>query len=147
MDQSVQSSHHEPALRAASARHACGVNGWLEPASYHALGVGGLTMPAMCPPLERMKRTSPPSSWTDFYELVHGTMWSLMAPTTYVGFLIVAQVQPAPVFPARPGPTGSRVEGAQVGRVESGGDPGGVGVPPRMSNAGGVSPSSQFETT
>ena len=60
MDQSVQSSHQEPPLREASARQACGVNGWLELVSYHAFGVGGLTMPAMWPPLERMNRTSPP---------------------------------------------------------------------------------------
>ena len=38
------------------------------------LGVGGLTMPAMCPPLLRTKRTGPEIKWLAAYAERHGTM-------------------------------------------------------------------------
>src|ERR1700727_1087179 len=82
----VQSSHHEPDCRTAAARQSAGAadpssaaeattGAWPSAASaaeaeaagsgaaasYQAFGPGGLTMPAMWPPLERTYLTSPPS--------------------------------------------------------------------------------------
>ena len=48
----------------------------------HALGPGGLTMPAMCPPLPSTNRTGPLTRSTVLYADSHGTMWSLIALTT-----------------------------------------------------------------
>ena len=83
-DQRVQSSHHVPALRCAVARHAsagpaAASSSW---ARNHAFGFGGLTMPAMWPPLLSTNRTGPLTRDVVLYADSHGTMWSLIALTT-----------------------------------------------------------------
>src|SRR5215218_5766242 len=84
-DQVAQSSHHDPLRRWAPARQPAAVAGGASSVgatSYHALGPGGLTIPAMCPPLLSTKRTGPLTSPVVLYDDSHGTMWWLMALTT-----------------------------------------------------------------
>jgi hypothetical protein len=54
-------------------------------------------MPAMCPPLLSANRTGPLTSPTVRYADCQGTMWSLIALTTYVGALITLR---SILFPA-----------------------------------------------
>ncbi len=64
-DQAVQSSHHEPGCLVPERRHASGSGkaAVSSPvASCQAFGPGGLTMPAMCPPLDSTYLTLPPIS-------------------------------------------------------------------------------------
>ena len=51
-DQVVQSSHHEPRCLLLDRRQASGSGPAYSAASYQAFGPGGLTMPAICPPLD-----------------------------------------------------------------------------------------------
>jgi hypothetical protein len=84
-DQPAQSSHQEPLRRSAAARQSAAVAGSTSSvgaAWYQALGPGGLTMPAMCPPLLSTNRTGPLTSPVVLYDDCHGTMWSLTALTT-----------------------------------------------------------------
>ena len=61
----AQSSHQEPAVSLAAARHSGADAGYFSFASYLALGPGGLTIPAICPPELSTYLTSPPSSRVD----------------------------------------------------------------------------------
>ena len=83
-DQRAQSSHQEPLRRSALLRQAAAVEGACSPSAtwYQAFGPGGLTMPAMCPPLLSTNRTGPLTSPIVLNDASHGTMWSLMALTT-----------------------------------------------------------------
>src|SRR5687768_17778498 len=84
-DHLAQSSHQEPARRSAASRQAAAVGGSASSVGatwYHAFGPGGLTMPAMCPPLLSTKRTGPLTRPVVLYDDSHGTMWSLIALTT-----------------------------------------------------------------
>src|SRR4051794_36060648 len=84
-DQTAQSSHHEPLRRSAPLRQAFAPAGSASSVGctwYQALGPGGLTMPAMWPPLLSTNRTGPLTSPVVLYDDCHGTMWSLMALTT-----------------------------------------------------------------
>ena len=51
-DQAVQSSHHEPRCLLLAARQPSASTPLSSAASYQAFGPGGLTMPAIWPPLE-----------------------------------------------------------------------------------------------
>src|SRR4051794_31113650 len=81
--QAAQSSHQEPACRSPPERHCWGSSGYCSPVTYQAFGEGGLTMPAMWPPLDNTNRASPLMCLRVAYDEVHGTMWSLMAETMY----------------------------------------------------------------
>src|ERR1700730_12399198 len=101
-DHCVQSSHHDPLCLAAEARH-CSGSVWLRlVASYQALGPGGVTMPAMCPPLDSTYQTLPPISLVVWNDPCQGTMWSLIAPTTYVSFLTEASDSRCPASSSSP---------------------------------------------
>src|SRR6476620_8074426 len=83
-DQVAQSSHHDPLRRSAPSRQAAALAGSASSAGaiwYQAFGLGGFTIPAMCPPLLSTKRTGPLTSPVVLYDDCHGTMWSLMALT------------------------------------------------------------------
>src|SRR5690348_14712811 len=62
LDHAAQSTHHDPALRLAACFHSSGLAGFSSAARNHALGPGGLTMPAMCPPLLSTNRAGPENS-------------------------------------------------------------------------------------
>src|SRR3954447_385983 len=100
-DQRAQSSHHEPARRSAASRQAWALDGSASSSVgttwYQAFGAGGWTRRARPPPLLSTKRTGPLTSPVVLYDDCHGTMWSLMALTTYVGALIAPRSM---VFPA-----------------------------------------------
>src|SRR3954453_3139122 len=90
-DHLAQSSHHDPLRRSALSRQAAAVAGSASspgPPWYQAFGPGGLTIPAMCPPLLSTKRTGPLTRPGVLYDDCHRTMWSLIALTTYVGALM-----------------------------------------------------------
>jgi hypothetical protein len=57
----AQSSHQDPAVSVAAARQFGADGAYFSAASYRALGSGGLTIPAICPPELSTYRTSPPS--------------------------------------------------------------------------------------
>src|SRR5712691_3748976 len=61
-DHAAQSSHQEPSCRVACWRHSSADSGWFSPMRCHPFGPGGLTMPAICPPLVSTNRTGPDSS-------------------------------------------------------------------------------------
>src|SRR5579863_2792295 len=102
LPQTAQSSHHEPLWRWAALRHWAGSGGLCSAVSYQALGPGGFTMPAICPPLDRMYRTLPPSRLVALYDEGHGTMWSLTAPTMYASRFTSASDRTCPAISSFP---------------------------------------------
>src|SRR5688572_19885185 len=80
--QAVQSSHQEPLCSVASESHACGSRTVFGLVQWIALGLGGLTIPAMCPEDERVNRTLPGRSWVVLYAAFQGAMWSSFADST-----------------------------------------------------------------
>src|SRR5688500_11633637 len=80
--QFAQSSHQVIGCVWALASHSSGSAGNEAPDSttlWIDLGLGGLTIPAICPELESTKRTSPAGSKAPRYELRQGAMWSCSA--------------------------------------------------------------------
>src|SRR5437588_3370158 len=61
--QAVQSSHHEPLCSVAPFSQALGSEGLVGLVQWIAFGLGGLTIPAMWPDEESVKRTLPGRSW------------------------------------------------------------------------------------
>src|SRR3954453_8541912 len=99
-DQVARSSPPEPPRRSPPARQAAASAGSASSVGAtwsQAFGLGGLTMPAMCPPLLRTNRTGPLTRPVVLYEASHGKMWSLIALTTDVGALMALR---SIVFPA-----------------------------------------------
>src|SRR6516162_3347352 len=80
-DHSVQSCHQEPLCLVACERQASGPAEVYSPVSCQAFGPGGLTMPAMWPPLDSTYRTVQPSRPVALYDDGQGTMWALIAHT------------------------------------------------------------------
>src|SRR5215217_8219099 len=81
--QATQSSHHEPWCSVAPASQTSGSGVLSSFVQWRALGLGGLTMPAMWPDELGTNRVSPLNSWVVLYDDVQGVMWSVTAPTRY----------------------------------------------------------------
>ena len=77
----VQSIHHDSAVRLAACIQSSALVGLSSLERNHALGPGGLTIPAMCPPLLSTNRVAPDNSPVVLYADCHGTMWSFFALT------------------------------------------------------------------
>ena len=58
-DQLAQSTHHDSAVRFAPCIHSSALAGLSSLDRNHAFGPGGLTIPAMCPPLLSTNRVAP----------------------------------------------------------------------------------------
>src|SRR4029450_12394784 len=81
--QGAQSSHQEPWSSVAPPTPVSG-SGWFSSVvQWRALGLGGVTMPAMWPEELSTNRALPLTSWVVLYDDVQGVMWSVTAPTRY----------------------------------------------------------------
>src|SRR4029453_6314233 len=81
--QPTPSSPQEPGGSVAPVSQTAGSGGLSSFVQWRALGLGGLTMPAMWPEELSTNRVSPLTSWVVLYDDVQGVMWSVTAPTRY----------------------------------------------------------------
>src|SRR6202012_6301422 len=82
-----------PAGRVFFPRHLSADFGCLSPTRYQPLGPGGLTMPAMWPPLLKTNRTGPETRLSVAERAFQGTVGAFSADTTEAGCLTSARLR------------------------------------------------------
>src|ERR671910_36473 len=100
--QVTQSSHQEPWCSVAPASQTSGSGEASPLVQWRALGLGGLTMPAMWPDELSTNRVSPLTSWVVLYEDVQGVMWSVTAPTRYRSWVTASRCSRTPASSISP---------------------------------------------
>src|SRR5215211_46683 len=100
--QPTQSSHQEPACSVAPVSQTSGSGGFSSLVQCLALGLGGLTIPAMWPEELSTNRVSPLTSWVVLYDEVQGVMWSVTAPTRYRSWVTVSRLSRTPASSISP---------------------------------------------